>query len=1559
MDLRLARNLETKPFNSRLRRFHPHFWTVDYNAEMAATLLPINDNSFKLSAQWRTNSDFVGVKWQSRDNYSHEYLRYATDNDYSRTVLAFRHNPAEPSKFTVTLATPTKSYTHRLAPYGLDAETDRYVCLDTRYSTGRTYPRSVIEDPSNWTDIPAGVVPFAERTDYIFILDFDDMRTLFDFDGFAIDPQYVEQISFDVVEWNHGLGREANVLHVGPLEGEPGRMYARIANAIPGAKLTKGDTLQFIYRTQDGRSWQDQIVVDTYEGFGTGELVVYYDGTPHGEFLEGDVLIARYLNTTSPALMFNTEKYFCDINVTGNRQEVVRKYYPQPEHDLMMTSGFDDNYPVTAERSVKMVHDLGYRGWWTQYIGMSHYFNALTGWYDKETGEYITMDRSLTLDVAFAGDGFTAGFFVIGDEPDRGVERFQSHAAEILEVEPHQFRVHDGATGSTATERQAAIDTADAELDPATESGLWWWDLENDVPGPALEECFQATAGKYPSIIIWSSGAQDANAIEFPGDRTPAPTVDRHIQALDKIFSAMREHWADDRPGAGPTSSNEMFFVIQEIPWTWTTESVNRASGTPVYMQAHGSSASVTVDDETGEVVEPPPPPADGSEPPADDGVHPVEGYDISLTWLSYRADPDPAGYVVEIMDPATGGALRSISVAGGAAPGGRMRCEYPMKENYTDFGFSPTYLSWRVVPSSTPHGRTASNYVDIEGGEQRPFDPGSLPTGGRADLPEPTAYQQVMDLRQAQRDFAAAQGDTAIDGASTAQFRFSDYESSPDYLMFSLPTFKMVAEDTAQRLYDYWGGEFPLSSGLEANNPDRYELYGELYPRVTEEPVNPPTIQYFQHFFAELQKYGYRYIHSVAYEILNFFMPEDWKQRNYEGYPALSGWSPPSCFIRPTSQEALDYISFAQRHVLRQAAAAGLNFRFQIGEPWWWDGSYTNGAPCIYDPITREMYTAETGNPVPTPWIENITSSLAGEQIPIENAGSTSSHGSAPETDDSGSALPDDQRAYLEWLRDKLGASTSYIRDQVREEFPDTLATLLFFTPQVLSLVSEITQIMNFPEDDWLYPEYDFVQIEDYDWVIDGRLDLVPQTFDAAVERLKYPREVVHYFAGFILSAQDYHIWPWIETAINLAKENNMAHVYIWSYTQAIRDSILYGDLPEDSNTLPILRLPPNWAQAYNINREYRTEILESRRGAEQRRSLRQTARKTLEFNAVLAGADMRRFNSIMAGWQNRTFLMPELTRSVALSVDFEAGGTVLELDEKPAWLALGATILLHAGDAYAAFVVRIIDGTVITLVEPDANGYTWPAGTTVYPALFGRVDPAVSTRRVTNRVTNAQIRYIVHPGSEPVPSELPEPAQTHEGVEVLLTRPNWLRPVNVSQEFPVEEVDFGFGTVETFRPVGYSSRTWRAGFLGVDRSAVVRVNDFFDRCQGRRVPFYMPTWEDDLIVIRSESSGTGLMLEGTEIADWMADDTVYRNVALQLVDGAIETHRVVSVERSGDDKTWMMLGSAVSEDSLDRLYVACWLPLWRLASDTLSISWLTDRVAEYELSLQTLEDN
>lgn len=387
---------------------------------------------------------------------------------------------------------------------------------------------------------------------------------------------------------------------------------------------------------------------------------------------------------------------------------------------------------------------------------------------------------------------------------------------------------------------------------------------------------------------------------------------------------------------------------------------------------------------------------------------------------------------------------------------------------------------------------------------------------------------------------------------------------------------------------------------------------------------------------------------------------------------------------------------------------------------------------------------------------------------------------------------------------------------------------------------------------------------------------------------------------------------------------------------------------------------LPPTWDKPYRISYEFRTDIITSRSGREQRMAQRERPRKSIEFTAIAHGAKLRELNRLMDEWHDKTFVFPDLPRFVDTSAGVAAGTTAVEVAAVPDWLVADAVVVMQSGSTSELRTVESIDGTTVNFVE--VTGVGWPAGSRIYASDSGNLDVTISARRHTNDLAEVGVRMVVRPGTGVAESE-GEADLVFDGREVFLRRPNWAQSVDVGFEHPVEVVDFGRGPIGRFMPIDFGTRTTRGTYLGKNFENAEAMRKFFFRMKGRRGEFYAPTWENDLPLQDTANAGTkNLRIVGPEVAQAYADDTVHRAVAVVMNDGTVHLNKVQSIF---EDTVEGVASSVIqcaeeweAEIAPENVKMISWLLVWRFAGDGVTFEWLTNAVANTQLSFQTLEN-
>lgn len=283
----------------------------------------------------------------------------------------------------------------------------------------------------------------------------------------------------------------------------------------------------------------------------------------------------------------------------------------------------------------------------------------------------------------------------------------------------------------------------------------------------------------------------------------------------------------------------------------------------------------------------------------------------------------------------------------------------------------------------------------------------------------------------------------------------------------------------------------------------------------------------------------------SVSCECLQ--MPEAWRQVLPDGNYAKTGWTPATYFYAPTNQEARNFVELVSRQCLNIEVAQGVKPILQWGEPWWWwqelypesisidpdhqetnPEKYPGQPPAFYDDTTKAKYLEETG-----------------EELPVYAT-------SSDEYD----------REVINWLKDQLVNYSNFMRNIVKS-YTDGLYTALYFPPSIVDVgrVPPMMREVNFPAEAWNDGQLDFIQIEDYDWVItDNKAH--NQIYDFAKSKFGISYKDTHYFGGYVQYPKNaQREWALIISAMEEAVKQGIGEVYVWAGTQVRRDNIQLHD--------------------------------------------------------------------------------------------------------------------------------------------------------------------------------------------------------------------------------------------------------------------------------------------------------------------------------------------------------------------------------------------------------------
>ena len=436
--------------------------------------------------------------------------------------------------------------------------------------------------------------------------------------------------------------------------------------------------------------------------------------------------------------------------------------------------------------------------------------------------------------------------------------------------------------------------------------------------------------------------------------------------------------------------------------------------------------------------------------------------------------------------------------------------------------------------------------------------------------------------------------------------------------------------------------------------------------------PFNGPALAWHRDLARAAAERSYEIIWSISYEILDMVCPAEWKQRAFDGSAGLTGWDPPSALVSPANAEAITFLGSVAVALAQISQEFGLEPQIQIGEPWWW--VTPSGAICLYDDAARSAFG---GSPEE---IADVRAQLTSEQVAL--------------LDEAGSLL---------------AASTSAICGAVQAAVPEIRVLLLAYLPSLLDESAPELKRANLPVD-WAKPAFDALQLEDYEWVTQGRTARRAAAYAEAEARLGYAPGEQHYLSGFVASPAERDSWGDIISAALEAQARGVAEVFLWALPQVLRDGLtIFGEA--QVNSFDDISFPIDIGAEASVAPGFSTNVVTSASGNEYRNVNWQQAR--LRFDAGPGVRGDEDIGTLLAFFRAR--------RGAAVGFrfrdpyDFSSNGMTGELTPLDQQIGTGdgATSRFELRKTYAGGeerrITRPADGTIRIAVDGIEQATGW----------------------------------------------------------------------------------------------------------------------------------------------------------------------------------------------------------------------------------------------------------
>ena len=283
----------------------------------------------------------------------------------------------------------------------------------------------------------------------------------------------------------------------------------------------------------------------------------------------------------------------------------------------------------------------------------------------------------------------------------------------------------------------------------------------------------------------------------------------------------------------------------------------------------------------------------------------------------------------------------------------------------------------------------------------------------------------------------------------------------------------------------------------------------------------------------------------------------------------------------------------------------------------------------------------------------------------------------------------------------------------------------------------------------------------------------------------------------------------------------------------------------------LPTWSFRANWREGITERLEFLTDVLRGAEGAEQRRCLRITPRRTIEADFLLSGAERTFYDLFMNRLAGMEMMVPLYWDVASLTTAVASGSsTRLNFDNTYREFGLGYAILTGK-TALEYEVVEIVglDAGGADIAEETAR--SWPVGSKLIPLRRALIDDAGSPNHYTAGVASVTVRFLLtapnpwFPPADGSPVYLTRP--------VFLDEPNWVESLDVTYDRDTIRLDNSLSLPYQVDPtgramVGQSHRWFLPG-----RQRLAEFRDLIYRHRGRAGSFWLPTFKADLKLVNS----------------------------------------------------------------------------------------------------------
>jgi hypothetical protein len=362
----------------------------------------------------------------------------------------------------------------------------------------------------------------------------------------------------------------------------------------------------------------------------------------------------------------------------------------------------------------------------------------------------------------------------------------------------------------------------------------------------------------------------------------------------------------------------------------------------------------------------------------------------------------------------------------------------------------------------------------------------------------------------------------------------------------------------------------------------------------------------------------------------------------------------------------------------------------------------------------------------------------------------------------------------------------------------------------------------------------------------------------------------------------------------------------------------------------------------------EFKTTAILSRDAHEQRQSVYKNARRTLEYVISTHGTGKvrRLLHSTLFGRGFGPYKIPVIADATAITGGLSAGATSISLVTAGRDYDVGKPVWVWQDEENCEYVTcSAVNANSITV---SALANTYSGAVVVAPAREAHLlGPKVGIKSQTQNREDVTLEFTV--SQQDISTNrftTWTPAETFLGREVFSlykARYEWLEPEEWGLERYEDKFDYGTGAYSVKQRATATGQRMAMTLTFGTRARFAEFLGWFKYHAGRRVPFYLPTYHNDLVVAETFQNTLDpdcKIVETGYAANYNAN-SARRDLCFVNASGQRMFGRVQSAVSNGDGTETLVFSAIEGVGRADQWPKVSFMPLVTLEADRVEISY------------------